>query len=366
MLIMEVCRKSVVYPNLTPLRFFLALMVILFHVHEFCKNRGFPYFDSWPLLKKGTESVYVFFTLSGFLIIRGLYLEKEKIGRISLQNFFIKRAFRILPLYYTVLFFGFIYYRLILPRLGFTIDSSYDLVEGVLLSVTLFANVFANYSPGGIIEILWSIAIEEQFYLFIAPLLSFLPVKRYLVFLTLFSLLYFIVYFYSPLDFFRSNRMLYFYFTAGGLAAVLLDKKGFCEFIGRIRGFIYCGILIYFTTFFFNDYMSVPFFHFSGMILIALFISAMGLYPLRWLEHKVLYQLGNISYGMYMLHPIVMQFVGFLFLKKLFPVDNSFSAIIIFNLLVVVLTVLLSFISKRYFEGYFIGLRDKILTNKKL
>lgn len=359
-------KKTVIFPNLTPLRFFLALLVILFHVHEFCKNRGFPYFDSWPILVKGTESVYVFFTLSGFLIIRGLYLEKEKTGTISLQNFFIKRAFRILPLYYLVLFFGFVYYRLILPKLGFPMDNSYDLMDGILLSATLFANIFANYSPGGIIEILWSIAIEEQFYLFIAPVLLFLPLKRYRMFLLSFSVFYLLFYFYSPLNFLRANQMLYFYFSAGGLAAILLNNCHFYEFIKRTRGFIYCGILIYFFTFFFNTNMSILLFHLSGMILITLFISSMVLFPFRWLEYKVFYQLGNISYGMYMLHPIVMQFVGFLFLKRLVPVEDSFIAIIIFNFLVVVFTVFAAFISKRYFEGYFMKVRDKILMNKKL
>jgi len=359
-------KESVVFPNLTPLRFFLALLVILFHVHEFCKNRGFPYFDAWPILVKGTESVYAFFTLSGFLIIQGLYREKEQTGGISLRTFFVKRAFRILPLYYLVLCFGFVYYRLILPRLGFNTDNSYNLIEGILLSATLFANIFANYGPGGIIEILWSIAIEEQFYVFIAPVLSLLTVRKYRLFLFSFSIVYLLIYFYGPFDFFRDNQMLFFYFTAGGLAAILLNNHNFRAFLRRIRWGLYLGIILYFFTFFFSNTMSAPLFHLSGMLLIPLFIASLVMFPFRMLEYRILYALGNISYGMYMLHPIVMQFVGFLFLKEIIPVTGTLFSIVLFNLLVVSFTILAAFISKRYFEGYFMKIRDKILMKNKL
>jgi peptidoglycan/LPS O-acetylase OafA/YrhL len=40
-------------PNLTSLRFFLALFVVLYHLPEYCKNRGFSYFNSFSFFFKG-------------------------------------------------------------------------------------------------------------------------------------------------------------------------------------------------------------------------------------------------------------------------------------------------------------------------
>lgn len=77
-------------PNITSLRFILALLVVLFHIPQFFKNRGFPFFDYLPFFHKGTEAVYMFFSLSGFLIIRQLYIEKTNTNSIDLKAFFFK------------------------------------------------------------------------------------------------------------------------------------------------------------------------------------------------------------------------------------------------------------------------------------
>jgi peptidoglycan/LPS O-acetylase OafA/YrhL len=65
-------------PNLTAIRFFLALFVVLYHLPQYCKNRCFPFYNNLPVFFKGEEAVFMFFSLSGFLIIRGLIIEKKK------------------------------------------------------------------------------------------------------------------------------------------------------------------------------------------------------------------------------------------------------------------------------------------------
>lgn len=184
-----------VLPNLTGLRFILAFLVMIYHIPQFCMKRGFPYFDDFALFHKGQEAVYMFFSLSGFLIIGKLYSEKLATNTIDLKAFFVKRALRILPLYYLVLTFGFLYYWIILPYYGFSYENNYNLAKGIILSYTFFPNIFATYNPGGIIEILWSIGIEEQFYLIIAPLIFVIPFKYLTRFLILFTALYFLLYF---------------------------------------------------------------------------------------------------------------------------------------------------------------------------
>ncbi len=81
-------------PNLTPFRFLLALIVVLYHIHGFSRNQGIPFIDDFSFLQKGEEAVYMFFSLSGFLIIRQLYLEKMISGTISLKKFFLRRVLR--------------------------------------------------------------------------------------------------------------------------------------------------------------------------------------------------------------------------------------------------------------------------------
>jgi len=49
---------------------------------------------------KGEYGVHIFFVISGFLITTLLLREREKFSRISLRDFYIRRALRIWPLYY--------------------------------------------------------------------------------------------------------------------------------------------------------------------------------------------------------------------------------------------------------------------------
>ena len=176
-------------PNLDALRFVLTILVLMFHLPQLCKNQGLPYFDDLPIFHRGIESVYMFFALSGFLIIRLIYLEKLN-GIFSMKKFYMRRILRIFPLYYLIMFFGFVFYQVILPMLNIPFENNYNLGEGILLCVFFLPNVFGSlYKPGGILEILWSIGIEEQFYLLIAPLMFFIKPKRILFALVLLTIL---------------------------------------------------------------------------------------------------------------------------------------------------------------------------------
>jgi len=61
-------------PNLYFLRFFLALTVIIYHLPITSQNIGIDFYDNFPIFHKGGVAVFYFFSLSGFLIIRNLYL----------------------------------------------------------------------------------------------------------------------------------------------------------------------------------------------------------------------------------------------------------------------------------------------------
>lgn len=344
-------------PNITALRFLMALLVVVFHVSEFFQKRGLPFYNDLPVFNKGTEAVYIFFSLSGFLIIRQLYIEKKETNFVNLKAFYKRRIVRIFPLYYLILSFGFLYYRFVLPYFGYDIENNYSLIKGLVLSITFFPNIFATYSPGGILEILWSIGIEEQFYLLIAPVFLILNIKRVKLFLLIFTIVYFIIFFRENFNFFNKFGMFFFYFSFSGLCSILLENRLFKQFIQKTYYLIVVFFIIHITT---NliEIENQQFYHLFNFILYGFFISVLSLKPLMLLENKVLNYLGKISYGIYMFHAIVMQFMGLVYIKFIsnFNLDYSVNVVII-NIIVILATIIVAHLSYKYYESYFLKMK---------
>ena len=93
------------------------LLVVAFHMARF----AYPEISGRiPVLNRmlanaGTQGVQIFFVVSGFVITRLLLLEEKQFGSISLKGFYIRRCFRILPVFYAV-----IAATSLLSRLGWT------------------------------------------------------------------------------------------------------------------------------------------------------------------------------------------------------------------------------------------------------
>ena len=131
----------------------------------------------------GQVAMFVFFALSGFLITELLYEEHAKFGRISLRNFCVRRGLRLLPA--LVLFLGaWLLVVLIFHGDSFTttvpgggsvpgVDPAAAL-EGVGAALGYVTNWFETFNViNGYVPLghLWSLAVEEQFYLAWAPAL---------------------------------------------------------------------------------------------------------------------------------------------------------------------------------------------------
>lgn len=355
-------------PNITGLRFFLAFLVVIFHVSEFCSKHEIPFYNSLPVFNKGYEAVCVFFSLSGFLIIRQLYVEKELQNTISLKNFYTRRILRIFPLYFLILFFGLIYYKYILPNFGFSgsFNDDYNLYEGLLLSVFFMPNVFASlYSPGGIIEVLWSIGVEEQFYLFIAPFLLLFPLRRHLYFLLFFTIGFFALYYGVEGNFFARFNMLFFYFTASGIVSILVLKCSYLFNNKIVTSVLFLMFGVYFTTNFFNDLLSNANYNFISMLLFSMVIGFLSVKKYLFLNNRLITYLGKISYGIYVYHLIVIQFLGLVYIKIFtgFRIDY-FIIVGFYNVFVIVLTIIISHFSYQYFEKFFMNLyRKKLISS---
>ncbi|WP_044404257.1 acyltransferase [Lacinutrix sp. Hel_I_90] len=347
-------------PNLNPLRFVLAFLVLIFHLPQLSRNQGLPYFNGLPIFNKGIEAVYMFFVLSGFLIIRQIYVAKTN-HTFSIKNFYTRRALRILPLYFLIVAFGLFFYNVVLPFLGIPFEINYEAKDTVLL--LLFPNVFSGlFEPGGILEILWSIGIEEQFYLTIAPLMLLIKNRRVVIVLTVITVLYLLLF---HLDFFevlRRFQFVYFFILFGGIIAVLEAQEKLL-FLKKSK-IISMGIVVLIIFYFFTDWLKCDsriLYNLITAILFSLFIHAISSHPKGFkVRNKLLNYLGSISYGIYMYHVIVLNAMVFLFLQlNKIVVFNDVLTIVLLNVMTLVFTILLAHVSYKYFETYFLKLKNK-------
>lgn len=159
--------KALYHPELDVLRFFAFLAVFL---HHGLPRNATIYTDAglsstateWVLAAKaaGAFGVDLFFVLSAFLITELLRREYVSRGKFSLSNFYIRRALRIWPLYFTFLAATIFVIPAILPddRFGPAYAIAFALFVGNWICV-------ASGLPFSVASPLWSISVEEQFYL---------------------------------------------------------------------------------------------------------------------------------------------------------------------------------------------------------
>jgi peptidoglycan/LPS O-acetylase OafA/YrhL len=140
-------------PSLDGLRAVSILMVVALHTLQ-RYGESHTVSPAWYVLANGQEGVFIFFEISGFLITALLLKEDERRGSVSLRGFYLRRVFRILPPLY--LYIGTV---VLLGAAGLLPVAKIDVVGAALF----FHNVING--PTWALEHLWSISIEEQFYL---------------------------------------------------------------------------------------------------------------------------------------------------------------------------------------------------------
>lgn len=133
-----------------------------------------PWYLQWILM--GDKAVDVFFMISGFLIGNLLFEEQKKHNRIDLKKFYIRRWLRLTPVYWCFL-------------LVFTYFSVAGIHKGYVAAYALYLNNFLDESHR-YIPWLWSLAVEEQFYLIFPLLLSWLLSKLHNPLIWLYFLLF--------------------------------------------------------------------------------------------------------------------------------------------------------------------------------
>ncbi|WP_286937322.1 acyltransferase family protein [Achromobacter sp. UBA4530] len=148
------------YPGIDVLRAIAVSLVVLFHANA---------------IRIGWVGVDLFFVLSGFLI-GGMLLEKIGAGKLSMWEFYSRRALRILPIYYFMILMYY-FFKAGAPALDWPAIRNM-LYGGLFLQTTgpyFFPNLI-RVDPQFIVDGSWSLVIEEMFYL-IAPLALVLAFK---------------------------------------------------------------------------------------------------------------------------------------------------------------------------------------------
>lgn len=149
-------------PALDAIRAVAVLAVILSHIRSFWTE----HVPAWPepamldglVFLYGWTGVDLFFILSGYLIGRQLWKEKQARGTVDVGEFFMRRGLRIWPLYFAIMLLGF--------------------ASGTFQPVLADLLFYSNYATTGYTRG-WTLSTEEQFYVAVPLLLLFTPgIKR--------------------------------------------------------------------------------------------------------------------------------------------------------------------------------------------
>jgi len=251
----------------------------------------------------GALGVTMFFGISGFLITTLLLREEDREGRVSLKNFYIRRMFRIVPLYFIAL--G----ATTVLVLGFGQGAG---GEDFLRRLPLLVTFNGEFAGSGTFSHSWSLGIEEKFYV-VWPLLAFaVPAIR--------SRLAQVLAFALPLVMAASFIPWSGYFgiyapIVGGCAlAVAMHHRRSYRFVRHLAN-PWLAAALFISVFLFSaieatqpiqDHSKYAHVAFGALVLLAMpgLLVRSG-WPKRLLSLEPIVFYGNLAYAIYLFHPFV-------------------------------------------------------------
>jgi len=254
-----------------------------------------------------------FFVLSGFLITWLLLKEYEKTGTVSFRDFYMRRSLRIFPAYYAFL----------VASISWDLFRGNDDIHSAILPGLFYFmnyhNALEGHSTSSLAH-LWSLAIEEQFYLLWPLLFLFLmgKGKQYAIgFLIIASVVVMAwrSYSFSVLDYGASYAYNAFDTRFDNLAigcalAFLVQKKRFLRLMDGLSGQFWMPLVTLLLLFLLRQisnshYAYGPGFTIDALLLAVLLMQLMRLSQGRfwvWLNNPISIYLGVISYPVYLWH----------------------------------------------------------------
>ncbi len=367
------------FENLDGLRFVLAMIVFASHskLGETLTQLSSNNFINRLIItfSKGFLGVSSFFVLSGFLITYLMIEEKDHRLAFNLKNFYLRRSFRIWPLYYTVLAFTFLIYPLIKTRLGFNDLNPYSLVYHIFF-FSNFDSIHVQHD--GLVEVAplmininWSISIEEQFYLIWPLLFFFFPPQRFWVgclVVIIASWIFRMVTDDSAYLYYHTLSVISDLGIGAFFACLCYYNSDFTKGLKNVKKsfliFIYLlGILwLMYSDILFSDY----FMHTSSRVINALFFAFIILEQsyaknsfYKFSNAPRLSAMGKFTFGLYMVHPIGIQASIIIFKFLNIQREQGFLYSLAYSILALIFSMFLAIGSYYLIERRFLVMRKK-------
>jgi len=361
--------------GLDHLRAFAIIFVFLYHYSILFSHPGWVN----TISTFGWSGVDLFFVLSGYLIAAQLFQKIAQQNKISLREFFIKRFFRIIPIYLVVVALYFLF-----PFL-----REREALASLWKYLTFTQNIGLDVKEQGTFSHAWSLCIEEQFYLlFPLILITFLHFKIFkkafwlliIIFLAGFAIRiscykHFVALTGKDIEWVTWSKWIYYptwsrldgLLVGVSIAALLQFKPKVSKKILQHENLLLvAGLLIFAATYFFcSDEVSFnsSVFGFALTDLGYGFIVLSALCPGSFLykyESKITSKIAALSYGIYLIHKIVIHVTQMQFTKFKIAGDGNVMFVIC-----IIAVFIISVILNETIEKPFLRLRKKIIVKQK-
>ncbi|MGB4414040.1 MAG: acyltransferase [Paludibacter sp.] len=350
-------------PGLNGLRTLAAITVLISHIFQ-------GTFGNWGLasikLPLFTDGVTLFFVISGFLITYLLLQEHGKTQTVDIPKFYLRRILRIWPIYY-------LYILVVIAVL------LYEGKEAEILNSTLFyyiffaANIpFISAAGIGLIVHYWSIGVEEQFYLFWPCLLKLS--KNKIVIVTIGVLLLWLFLKFGSYVLFTNKSLVYKFFNVTRFHCMMIGAIGAIAYFNKNQLFLKIftnrwAQIISWSIFILSGFI----FYFVPAFILAEFIAVLSLFLIMSqiegkpkfinLENKYFDFVGKISYGIYIIHPLLIFILSSIWIQL--PIQLPvFMQYIIIYFTVPSVTIFIAWLSYKYYEKPFLKLKNKFAVVK--
>lgn len=377
---MRTAGRRISFPNLDGLRFFAFFSVFLFH--SFYTNQ--PAIVNHPVYgwfyratRDGHLGVNLFFVLSGFLITYLLLSEKELRGNIGIGAFYMRRILRIWPLYYLIVFIGFVVFPILKSKLG---SSGFVETADIRLFLVFLAN-FNNIwheSKTPMLHLLWSVSIEEQFYLLWPVLVAIVPIHRMAwLFATIvaISVAFRIMNVNNLIVLDSHTASVISDMAIGGLFAWLVyTNTSFLNWWTKLpKGMIIGFYVLGFAFIYIRSYIiqAMPYYISVDRVVLAVFFafiimeqcfSEHSVFKLmRW---KFVSHWGTYTYGLYCWHFLAL-LIAYQINHRLGLNNNVWGVVVLDNILALAVALLISWLSYNVYEKPFLRLKDRFAYIKR-
>jgi len=304
------------------------------------------------ILPNGAIGVHLFFVLSGYLITDILFSSRGK--QNAIKNFYIRRSLRIFPIYYLlllVLFIGSYFSALV---------ANTNIRVGLLYHLTYTSNIyFSIHSWDGVLSPLWSLSVEEQFYLVWPSLILFVHQKHLLrVILVFMDVGVGCMFLFNGLASAILTPPLFFSFGLGGLLSWFRTYRK--ELLPNFNYTL--NIVALFSLALFAYHLYKP-----SAFPLTIFIDVLSLWAINWainnrsfLSTPPLVYVGKISYGLYLYHNLIPSLITEPFIQPYVPGVPYVSQVVSFLILLAV-----AWASFRFIETPFLNLKERFAYSPK-